>query len=279
MRFYLFFFALLYIAVAHKLSAEEKQTVASFSKDIVHHVGYQYLLSLPKDYADNPDKKWPLIIYLHGSGERGSDPWRLTRHGPPRLLHPGISKYADPIKPGTPKESEEVLVSRAKSTKVLSEQFIVISPQCPSRKTWDDESIIALLDQAIHDYHVDTSRVYLTGNSMGGYGTWSVGLKNPHRFAAIVPICGGNRERFIASNGAEHKTELLTLGVWAFHGEKDPTVPVSESKDAIDLLRKAKLLDVKLTIYPDAKHDSWTQTYDNPELYIWLLTHVRQETK
>jgi len=279
MRIYQFFFAILFTIAAHTLCADEQQSVSSFSKDIVHHVGYQYLLSLPKDYAESPDKKWPLIIYLHGSGERGSDPWRLTRHGPPRLLHPGVSKYADPIKPGTPPEPTEVIAKRAKSTKALSEQFIVISPQCPSRKTWDDETIIALLDQAIQDYHVDTARIYLTGNSMGGYATWSVGLKNPHRFAAIVPICGGNRDRFIASNAAEHKTELLNLGVWAFHGEKDPTVPVSESKDAIDLLHKAKLLDIKLTIYPEAKHDSWTQTYDNPELYVWLLSHVRKETK
>ena len=89
MRIYQFFFAILFTIAAHTLCADEQQSVSSFSKDIVHHVGYQYLLSLPKDYAESPDKKWPLIIYLHGSGERGSDPWRLTRHGPPRLLHPG----------------------------------------------------------------------------------------------------------------------------------------------------------------------------------------------
>jgi predicted peptidase len=261
------------------LRAEEQQNIDSFESTITHIVGYKYLISLPKTYSDDSLHKWPLIIYLHGSGERGTDPWRLTRHGPPRLLHPGISKYADPIKPGTPPESPEVLENRALSTKILSEQFIVISPQCPSGKSWEDEAVIALLDKAITRYNVDTSRVYLTGNSMGGYGTWSVGLKNSHRFAALVPICGGIRDDYILRQASEHKEELLSLGIWAFHGEKDPTVPVSQSRQVIAMLEKAKLTDVKLTTYPEAKHDSWTQTYDNPSLYAWLLKHVRTKLK
>jgi predicted peptidase len=258
------------------MKAEEQQVVDSFQRTITHIVGYQYLVSLPKAYAENTTKAWPLIIYLHGSGERGSDPWKLARHGPPRLLHPGVSKYADPIKPGTAPETAEVLANRSASTKILSEQFIVISPQCPSGNNWDDESVLALLSEAISRYHVDSKRVYLTGNSMGGYGTWSVGLKNPQLFAAIVPICGGNRDEYILRYASEHKQELLSLGVWAFHGEKDPTVPVAQSKQVIAMLIKALLIDVKLTLYPDARHDSWTQTYDNPELYKWLLNHVRK---
>jgi predicted peptidase len=123
---------------------------------------------------------------------------------------------------------------------------------------------------------VDTRRIYLTGLSMGGYGTWDLGLSHPERFAAIMPICGGGELLKILLAEGERKQALKTLGVWAFHGGKDPIVPLDESQRMVALLKKVGVQDVKLTVYPEAGHDSWTETYNNPEVYEWLLQHQRQ---
>src|ERR1051325_6637179 len=116
-------------------------------------------------------------------------------------------------------------------------------------------------------YAVDTNRVYLTGLSMGGYGAWELGLAYPERFAAMAPICGGGE--FITPYLATGKKAeaLKSLGVWAFHGAKDPVVPLKESERMVDLLKKIGVKEVKFTVYTEAEHDSWTETYENQELY------------
>ncbi len=136
--------------------------------------------------------------------------------------------------------------------------------------------LLALLDDITAKYAVDTNRVYLTGLSMGGYGTWDLGLAYPERFAAIVPICGGGQLISVILPSREKGPALKTLGVWAFHGGKDPVVPLEESQRMVAALKKAGVQDVKLTVYPKAGHDSWTEAYNNPELYQWLLEHHRQ---
>jgi predicted peptidase len=150
--------------------------------------------------------------------------------------------------------------------------FIVVSPQCPDGKIWSDDLLLGLLDEIERNYAVDTRRVYLTGLSMGGFGTWSLGLSHPEKFAAIAPICGGGN---LITPLLADKSQLSTLPVWAFHGAKDPVVPVEESQRMVDLLKKSGVKEVKLTIYPEAQHDSWTQTYANPELFAWFLEHSR----
>jgi predicted peptidase len=135
--------------------------------------------------------------------------------------------------------------------------------------------LLALLDNITAKYAVDTKRVYLTGLSMGGYGTWDLGLAYPERFAAIVPICGGGQVITVLLASDAKGQALKTLGVWAFHGGKDPVVPLEESQRMVDALKKAGVPDVKLTVYPEAQHDSWTETYKNPALYEWLLKHER----
>jgi predicted peptidase len=152
--------------------------------------------------------------------------------------------------------------------------FIVVSPQCPEGEIWSKELLLALLDEVVRTRAVDTNRVYLTGLSMGGYGTWNLGLSHPERFAAIVPICGGGE--MISILLAHDEKALKSLGVWAFHGGKDPVVPVEESQRMVQLLKRRGVTDVKLTIYPEAGHDSWTEAYNDPELYKWLLAHQRQ---
>lgn len=198
-----------------------------------------YLLYLPKDYG-KVDKQWPLMVFLHGAGERGTDLDLVKMHGPAKLADQG---------------------------KDLG--FIIISPQCPKNVWWSNyiEKIMALIDETAEKYDVDQSRVYLTGLSMGGYGTWAIAATYPERFAAIAPICGGGHW-FIAEN-------LKDVPIWAFHGAKDETVALSESQEMVDAVNE-KGGNAKLTIYPDANHNSWTETYDNPKLYEWFLKHSKK---
>jgi len=226
------------------------QTAQKFHLERKQVLDADYLLYLPDGYGADSVKRWPLILFLHGAGERGNDIWKVAVHGPPKI-----------------------------DTTSTNFPFIVVSPLCPAGKIWSDELLLALLDNIESTYAVDLHRVYLTGLSMGGYGTWSLGMKYPERFAAIAPICGGGQTIpiVLAQHGfdPDRLANLKALGVWAFHGGKDPVVPTNESVRMVDMLKTAGCTDVKLTIYPDALHDSWTQTYANPELFQWFLAHSR----
>jgi predicted peptidase len=135
--------------------------------------------------------------------------------------------------------------------------------------------LLALLDDVTSRYNVDSKRVYLTGLSMGGYGTWSLASTHPERFAAVVPICGGGETIHVLLANPAKVQSIQSLGVWAFHGAKDPVVPLSESERMIGAFKKAGCKEVELTVYPNAQHDSWTEAYNNPRLYDWLLEHAR----
>ncbi len=213
-----------------KFSLERKQVLAA-----------DYLLYLPAGYAVDNAKKWPLILFLHGAGERGTNLAIVAKHGPAK-------------------------------TDIAIKNFVIVSPQCPDGKIWSNDLLLALLDEVESKYAVDTRRIYLTGLSMGGFGTWSLGLTHPGKFAAIAPICGGGE---LITPLLADKAKLTTLPVWAFHGAKDPVVPVEESERMVKLLKKYEVREVKLTIYPEAQHDSWTQTYANAELFEWFLQHSR----
>lgn len=218
-----------------------QQKAQTLEKSVTKVLKANYLLYLPKDYGRQSDKKWPLVVFLHGSGESGSDLEKVKVHGLPKLVSQG-------------KEFP----------------FIIVSPQAPGvpRRTWDTEVLNAMLDDVLAKYAVEQDQVYLTGLSMGGYGAWAWAAANPERFAALAPICGGGDARMIAR-------WLKSMPVWAFHGAKDPTVPLSESERIVEALKKVGNNEVKFTVYPEAQHDSWTVTYDNPELYAWLLNHKR----
>ncbi len=128
------------------------------------------------------------------------------------------------------------------------------------------QSLAALLDDVCRRYAVDEGRLYVTGLSMGGYGTWSLAARQPDRFAAIAPICGGGDPQAAAG--------FAQVPAWVFHGAKDNVVPLERSEEMVQALRDAGA-EVRFTVYPDADHDSWTETYANPELYEWLLSHDR----
>lgn len=211
----------------------------------------QYLLYLPKDYNPKSRQRWPLMLFLHGAGERGTNVQRVAIHGPLKLVKQGKDF-----------------------------PFIIVAPLCPEGELWENEPLLKLLEHVEKKFAVDTNRVYLTGLSMGGYGTWRLGLAHPEKFAAIVPICGGGQLIDVLLAGYGKKVNpLKTFPIWAFHGAKDPAVPLEESERMIKAIKKSGETEATLTIYPDAGHDSWTATYNNPELYEWLLKHERPSTK
>ena len=212
----------------------QTQTAQSFSKEIKRTVSLQYLLDLPEGYEADPDKKWPLMLFLHGSGERGTDIARVKVHGPPKIA--GEKKLP----------------------------FVVVSPQCPPDQWWDVQALTALLDEVERNLRIDSKRIYVTGLSMGGFGTWSLVAHTPDRFAAIAPICGGGEPKSVK--------RFTHVPVWVFHGDQDGAVKLRRSEDMVAELRK-KGADVTFTVYPGVGHDSWTETYNNPALYTWLLSH------
>ena len=124
------------------------------------------------------------------------------------------------------------------------------------------------MDHITKRYRVDERRVYLTGLSLGGHGSWRLAAEHPHRFAAVAPVCG--------EGNPDYAEQLKSLPIWAFHGAKDDTVPVERTKQMVEAVKSRGNKQVKATIYPDAEHDSWTETYNNPELYEWFLSHQKK---
>ena len=183
----------------------------------------------------------PLVLFLHGAGERGHDGDAVKRHGLPRVLETR-NPFAEPV--------------------------LVLAPQCPEESWWTLEldALEALLDHALATEPVDSDRVYLTGLSMGGHGSWHLAQKCPKRFAALVPICGGGHTPLAS--------RLTRLPIWAFHGAHDEVVPLSESQAMVEAVRRAGG-NARLTVYEDLAHNAWSRAYDTPELYRWLLEQRR----
>ena len=215
-------------------------------KAIMH---INYLFYLPESYGKDFEKKWPLILFLHGMGERGDDLELLKKHPLPKTLD-------------------------------QQKDFpcIVVSPQLPLDKLlWDDfiGPLKEMLDQIQSKYSVDTRRVYLTGLSMGGAGTWNFALRYPQYFAAIVPIAGAYK--FRSKEIPDNLCDLKELPIWTFHGGKDETVQAWQTEILVDAL-KACGSNIRYTLYPEADHpQSWIQAYADPELYTWLFTQTLKQ--
>lgn len=227
--------------------SQPKPPIANLSaKTFTEKSSMDYVLFLPKGYEAKSAKRWPLMMFLHGSGEREGNIWRVTFHGPTKY----IEKHPD-------------------------FPFILVSPQCPPGQKWSDDVLMGILDEVTEKYRVDTNRVYLTGLSMGGYGTWSLATTYPERFAAVAPVCGGegNIGIVLSMQDKQKSAALKRLPIWAFHGAKDNVVSLAESERIVATMKKIGNKNVKLTVYPEATHNSWTLTYDNPELYDWFLQY------
>lgn len=198
----------------------------------------KYLTYLPTNFKEEFNKHWPLIMFLHGVGERGDDIEIVKRNGLPKAIEEGMQI-----------------------------PFIIIAPQCPKNQSWLPEQIKKVIDEVIEKYPIDDKRIYLTGLSMGGFGTFKTAITYNNIFAAIAPICGGG---FVYD-----AYKIKNIPTWVFHGAKDQVVPISKSEDMVKALEKLNA-PVKFTIYPEADHDSWTEAYNNPELYDWFLDNKKQ---
>ena len=229
-----------FIIVSILLCASGNSQQRKIKSDIIekNNISLDYLFYLPEDYNKDKDKKWPTILFLHGMGERGDDLELVKIHGIPKIV-----------------DSKKDF------------QFIAISPQCPIDFVWRDEEMLialeSLLLKIIKNFRVDKSRLYVTGLSMGGRGTWAIAAYRPDLFAAAAPICGGG--------DPTTASRLTKLPFWVFQGALDEVHFPKESEIMIKSL-KNKGGEVRYTLYPELHHDSWTITYDNSELYKWFLS-------
>jgi predicted peptidase len=214
----------------------------------------RYVVYVPFEYT--PEKPWPLILFLHGVGESGDDGLLQTTVG----IGPAIRRHPELF------------------------PCLVVMPQCPKGKFYDSiiEDLETCLEQTRKEYNVDPKRMYLTGLSMGGYGTWIWGATKTDTFAALMPVCGGgvmlDMQLFIGAGSEEpfgtfeeRVKRLATVPIWAFHGAKDTTVPPSRSQQMVKVVREAGG-NVKYTEFPDMAHNAWDKVYPDPEVMQWLLS-------
>jgi len=194
----------------------------------------EYIVHYPAEYTG--EKQWPLILFLHGACERGSNVDEVKRHGIPKVA-----------------EEREL-------------PFITISPQCPRPTFWKNQigALKKVLDEVIGNYNIDKTRIYLTGMSMGGIGTLHMANRYPDLFAAIIPICA-------AFHPVKDLKKLKSTPIWLFHGMLDRVIPAENSMEIYEYLKPMNR-EIELTLYDDLDHDSWTRTYDNSEIYQWLLS-------
>lgn len=220
------------LAMEHKQDRVEAEVSKTASLD--------YLIAMPKGYDPDGDPA-PLLLFLHGAGERGDDLDKIKLHGPPKMIENGHDFPA-----------------------------IVVSPQCPVGTWWTDhvELLSALLDKLEEQHNIDKDRVYVTGLSMGGYGTFALAAHQPERFAAAVPICGG---------GSWLEARKLTrLPAWVFHGDADTVIPADESRHMVKYMNARAGEHAKLTIYPGVGHNSWDKAYSDKAMWAWLFEQERR---
>lgn len=195
-------------------------------------MGYMQLVPAAYD-----GRRAPLLVFLHGSGEVGNDPQKVMANGP-----------------------------WAFAKAHMDFPFIIVAPQLSVDEEWSLERLKAWLDVVEARLPVDRRRVYLTGLSLGGGGSWDFAMKYPALFAAIAPVSG--------YSNLKQPCNLKGVGIWAFHGAKDDIVPIADEEAVIDQARACGV-DVNYTVYPDGNHNAWDAAYSNPTLYAWLLSHTR----
>lgn len=200
-----------------------------------------FLVSTPKDYKKSGDP-WPLLLFLHGAGERGDDLDLVKKWGPPKIIENGGSL-----------------------------PFIVVSPQCPKGQFWNSFLLKGLLDDIIKKYNVDKTRIYLTGLSMGGFGTFDLASSYPDYFAAIAPVCGGGNPAMAF--------RIKDIPIWIFHGKKDQSVPFERSVEMNEALKKSGA-NPEFTVLEEGGHrDAWIYAYNEAGLWDWFLKHQNTTDK
>ena len=202
-----------------------------------------YLIFKPNSYYIGNTKNLPLVLFLHGRGERGNDLELVKRQALPKMIAEGNTEFP----------------------------FILIAPQLPeSEEEWYTKDLISLVEEMESEYSIDENRIYLTGISLGGNGVWKLATEFPNKFAAVVPISGwGDTSRIC---------RLRDSNVWAFHGAKDTLILPERTLEIVERLQYCNP-NVKSTLYPNAKHDAWTETYKNPEFMKWFLNQRKKDFK
>ncbi len=246
------------LPVMAQFSAEDQMRFCSHTNELGEV--FEWRMCSPQFPVEG--RKYPLIIFLHGSGECGVDNKRHIRLGLPRLLN---------------------------SLRMLNKEAIVMAPQCQRGNWWvrrlamqpdyrmakepmpSLEVLMELIQHVKATKPVDVDRVYITGLSLGGFGTWEAIMRYPEVFAAAVPICGG---------GDLHEVKKLKdLPVWIFHGDKDKNVSVECSRRMVKTMRDAGCRQIYYTEYPGVKHNSWDKTYSDRQMIAWLLEQKREKKK
>jgi predicted peptidase len=243
-----------FVCVLGPVAHARQQDTGFLNRTItVNGTTYHYVVYLPMDWS--PKQKWPVILFLHGSGERGSDGLDETQVGLPNALRSHYERWP----------------------------FIVVMPQVPyNHHHWTDPDIMAMamaaLNAEVKEFHGDPERLYLTGMSLGGYGVWEIAKNYPGRFAAIAPVCGGIYWSY--APGRWHQPELVpeyvkAVGrtpVWIFHGADDPVVSPAQSQIMFAALSAAGG-NVRFWEYANYHHNAWDRAYVDPQLPEWFLSH------
>jgi len=222
-------------------SAQKNSQLIDAEMETVVSESLSYYLYFPKDYKSEKNKKFPLLLFLHGGGESGDSLSTLKSNGPPKLIVEGKQF-----------------------------PFLILAPQNPyKKKWWNTRAVAQLLDTIVENNRVDKNRVYLTGLSRGGGAAWEMAVQYPDKFAALAVVCGMTPVPYA---GWINKK----MPIWVFHGEEDNSIPISESENMVDRL-KGMGYDVKFTRYPGVGHNSWLQAYSTEELYEWFMKQERTE--
>ena len=221
--------------ISMTFSTFSQEIQGSFSKEIKHKLQLDYILQLPT----NQKEKFPLIIFLHGSGERGTDVTLVKNHSP--------FTYQNLIK----------------------SPVAILAPQCPSDVWWDTTAVYELINETISKYNIDKSRIYLTGLSMGGWGSWKLAIEHPELFAAVATVCAPVDVLMLIN------AKKLDMPIRIYHGALDDVVLAEDSILMHQELKKENKQS-ELFIFPNDNHNSWDSTYSNPEFYKWLLSQQKK---
>ena len=228
-----FIYALLFSSF---LSFSQSDIIGNIKTEIVVNKELNYILHVPK----NINEKKPLIIFLHGSGEKGNNLEKVKIHGPLKYL-----------------KNHEL-------------DSYILAPQCPENEYWNAEVLYQLILKIERENNVDSNRIYLTGLSMGAWGVWNLAFSHPEKFAALVPIAG-----YVDRIPMIENCKIASIPTRIFHGILDDVVTYQYSMWLYKKLKDCSV-DIELTLFDDANHDSWSRVYDHPEIYDWMLKQIKK---
>ena len=231
---------ILLLVIFQSCASQAKPTLVDSEMETNVKENLAYYLYYPEDYLEEPEKKFPILLFLHGGGESGDSLINVKRNGPPKLIVQG-KKFP----------------------------FLILAPQNPdAKKWWNTRAVKQLLDSIVEGNRIDKNRIYLTGLSRGGGAAWEMAVQYPDTFAAMAVVCGMTPLPY-ASWINKH------MPIWVFHGEKDKSIPIEESETMVAKLKEMGY-EVLFTKYPNVGHSAWIKAYETEALYDWFM---KQELK